>query len=257
MNELAGRTVCITGSPGTQDSLKTALLARGAEVFACSLISIEPPLDTMPLDTALRQLAAYDWMILTSRNAVDAVFQRTVARDGADTIAQPRIAVVGPATAAALEAYGVRASAMPSRFTASEIARTLGDVAGKRVLVPRSDVARSDLPEQLRSAGATVDAVIAYRTTASSDAGPLLELMEARRLSALTFASGSAVRCFADSAAERIDLASFWTASGRPRIVCIGPSTADVARELSVPVDAVAVTHDSDGLVRAVIDSLS
>lgn len=269
MRALEGRRIAVTHAseqrPGRRDDVGTLLCDLGAEIIFCAAIEILPPLEWASFDDALHRLSTYDWIVFTSRNAVEHFSARLadvaglpltsvaqlVARSGA------RIAAIGAATRDALRSYGMRVDAMPNRAMAEAIPAALGDVAGMRILLPRSDIARPELPATLRAGGATVDEVIAYRTVATSNAPDLARQIRNGCVDAITFASGSAVRAFAAAVRPAIDLSDGWSDANRPRIVAIGPVTATSAAELSIPVDAIATEHTARGLAQAVVKCLS
>jgi len=122
---------------------------------------------------------------------------------------------------------------------------------GQHVLLPRADIASASLAEGLRARGATVDDVVAYRTVSApldSPAGrAAVRALELGQLDAVTFASSSAVRAFVKG--------GLW-ARGRhnPLVACIGPVTAQVARDLGLPVEVVAVKYTIPGLVAALVE---
>jgi uroporphyrinogen-III synthase len=123
----------------------------------------------------------------------------------------------------------------------------LGDVQGKHLLLPRSAQGTPELPAMLRGAGATVDELALY----APQKMPLDEAARQQLLSgvdAVTFASGSAVRAFVAALAGDARFATFWHSVA---VACIGPTTADTARAVEIPVDIVATHHDASGLVTA------
>src|SRR6185436_19535135 len=150
-----------------------------------------------------------------------------------------RVAAIGPETAAQLAHRLVRPALVPSEFRAEGVLAALRDedVRGRRFLLPRAAGARAILPESLRARGAVVDEVIAYRaeTPADADVAGLREALEAGTLDALTFTSSSTVRNFVDMLGAT-DVRRLLR-GGRPAVACIGPVTADTARELGLPVD--------------------
>lgn len=256
MRALDGRLIAVTRARQQQDGLGTLLAELGAEVIFCPAIEIVPPLDWAPLDTALQSLPTYDWIVFTSRNAVEQFHSRLAAR-GVDqaTVSPVRVAAVGPATRDALRDRGIRVDTVPETALADAIPDLLGNVQDLRILLPRSDIARPELPAVLRAKGAIVDDVVAYRTI-SSDAAALVDRVRGGGVDAITFASASAVSSFVNAARDVLDDVS-WHSSDRPRTVAIGPLTARAAAELDFPVDAVAAEHDNKGLVRAVVECLS
>jgi uroporphyrinogen-III synthase len=122
------------------------------------------------------------------------------------------------------------------------------------VLLPLADIAPDTLAEELRARGALVERVTAYRTV--PDTGPAGEtvawLLHEQAVDALTFTSGSTVRALLDRLARAgLDVTTLILQGQWPATVCIGPTTAQVAREHGLPVAAVAVEHTLDGLIAA------
>jgi uroporphyrinogen III methyltransferase/synthase len=193
--------------------------------------------------------------VFTSANGVQAFFEQLAAlgKDVRD-LAGARIAAIGPETAAQLERRLVRPALVPSEFRAEGLLAALReeDVRGRRFLLPRAAGARPILPESLRAGGAVVDEVIAYRAVLPSDAdvAALREALEAGRVDALTFTSSSTVRNFV--ALIGAGNVHRLVRGGRPAVACIGPVTADTARELGLPVDIVPDEYTAPALARAV-----
>lgn len=258
MRPLDGRRVAVTRAREQSEKFGALLTALGAEVLFCATIEILPPLDWAPLDAAIQSLPTYDWIVFTSRNAVDH-FHARLALNIVDeaSLGGVRIAAVGTGTRDALRAHGMRVDIIPERAVADAIPEVLGPIDGLRILLPRSDMARLDLPSALRARGASVDDVVTYRTRGAGGAAALVEHVREHGVDAITFASASAVRSFVDAARDMIDIGGWWRDPDRPRIVAIGPVTASAAAELNLPTDRVATDHDVQGLVRAVVDCLS
>ena len=228
---LRRRRVVVT-RPGEQSAPLTESLERlGAIVAVVPLIAIEPV-----ESVALRHAFAggpYDWVVLTSANAVAAIGDRLRAFDRA------RVAAVGPTTAEALRGLGVEPSFVPERYAADAVADGLGELDGARVLLPQADIADPALAERLRARGATVDVVVAYRTVAVEPGAEGVRALE--EADAVLLASGSAAR----------SLAALDTSLERALVVCIGPKTADVARDLGLDVGLVASEATADGMIQA------
>jgi len=252
---LAGRRIVVT-RPGDDPRLRVLLEADGAEVLECPTIRIVEPADYGPLDTALRALRDYAWVVFTSRNGVAAVFRRLAAlRIPRAALGDRRLAVIGPGTAEALREGGLRADVSPAEFRAEALVAALArrDLRGVRVLIPRAAVARDVLPEGLRALGAVADVVPAYRTEAAGPAGSLESAIRtaAERIDAVTFTSPSTVRQFLRLAGPNAR-----HLLERALVVCIGPVTAATARESGLRVGAVAATYTLAGLVGALRDAL-
>ncbi len=194
--ELKGRTILVTRSTQQAGDLADLLKRRGARVIEAPVIAFEDPRDWSAADDALGRPSAYDWIIFTSANAVE----RTLARMlflGRDVRALEKAALVaiGPATARGLEERGLKPALLPASSRAEGLLDLMGSrtLRGKRVLIPRAEVAREILPEQLRERGAVVDVVIVYRTVPLPVAQPIRDLLAEHRVDAVTFTSSSTV----------------------------------------------------------------
>jgi uroporphyrinogen-III synthase len=243
---LAGLRVLVTRAPGQAAALSARLRALGAEPVELPVIAFVAPADPAPLDAAIAQLASYDWIIFTSANGVDAFATRVDALDGdLAPLRRAQLAAIGPATAARLEDYGLRAAFVPERFVAESVLAGLVErgVAGRRVLLPRAETARDVLPEGLRQAGAEVDVVAAYRTV--TPVAPPEQLAELHDLDVVTLTSSSTARNLAALLDGRLELL------GDALVACIGPITAETARELGFRVGLVAEDYSIPGLVEA------
>jgi uroporphyrinogen-III synthase len=206
----------------------------GAEVTIVPLIEIRPA-EGRALEDAIDTMSSYDWIVLTSVNGVAAVAEGLASLRGA------RVAAVGPVTAAAIQEAGVEPTFVAKRAS-DDIAAGLGDISGKRVLLPQADIAEPHLAEELRGRGADVETVVAYRTILVEP--PMWGILPLRIADAVVLASGSACR----------SLAAAGGAGGGAMLVCIGPKTAKVAREVGLKVGLVADETTSDGIIRALVD---
>ena len=248
---LAGRHIAITRAPEQAQTLAHALEALGARVTVLSTIAIHPLDDPSALDAALKTLSEYDWIVLTSANGVRAVADRLIALHRPwETRGRARVAVIGPATAKALEAYGVKADLMPDEYVAESIVESLGNVAGQRILLARADIARKTLAEELRLRGAEVDEVAAYRTESLPLAPAALDnVLRRKPADAITFTSSST----ADGLMRSLRQAGMEPAETLKNItICaIGPITAATLREYGIAPDVVAETYTIPGMVAA------
>jgi uroporphyrinogen III methyltransferase / synthase len=229
---LAGLSVAVTRARAQASALAARLRALGAAVIEAPAIRIEP------LDVELPDPRGYDLLVLTSPNGVDELFRHVA---DARALAGPTIAVIGPGTAAALLAHGVRADVVPSRAVGEGLAEALAGRSFGRALVARAEEARDVVPDALRAAGTEVDVVALYRTVAE----PLSDSARADALAAdwATFTSASSVRSFHAAAG---------TLAG-PRLASIGPVTSAALREVGHEPDLEAADHTPDGLIAALV----
>ena len=242
---LAGRRIVITRVPEQSEDLISRLTKEGAEVILLPTVRFLEAPETAELDRAIRELQQFDWLIFTSANAVRFFFRRCRLLGRQPSVLGSRCAVAGEATRAALQEEGVHGAFMPQQSSAAALATEIsGELAGKQVLLPRSDLAGDELPTALRAAGARVTAVVAYCTAApeSLDAGAL-GLLRRGEADALAFFSPSALHHLArDLGSEAMR-----ALEGRVALAAIGPTTAAAIRDagLRVAVEAPKATADS------------
>ena len=249
---LWGRRVAVT-RPRAQSREMIALLEQaGAEVVECPTIRIEPVADAAPMNQAVGELKRFDWALFTSVNAVDA-FWAAVREQGLDAraLAPCRVAAIGPATARRLAQIGITPDVQPEEFTTAALVEALarsGDLAGRRVLCPRSDVAPRDLVDGLSAAGAQVTEVVAYRTVPDSDgATEARRLLEAGQLHWITFTSSSTVEYLLKAIGPAA------VAKSGALLASIGPATSAALRRAGLAVAVEAGSATAEGLADAII----
>jgi len=242
---LAGRRVLVTRAAHQAGKLSEGLRTRGAEPVEVPVLEIQPPADLAPLDRALRELDTYDWLILTSANTVRAIAWSNLL----DKISGLKVAAVGEATAAAARQGGLPVAVVPETYVAEALVDCLADqVAGKRILLARAEIARDVIPDALRAAGAAVDVVDAYRNGLPSAAPELLRAALEKGIDAATFTSSSSVTHLADAARA----AGIAFPFAGVRAVSIGPITSQTLRELGWEPAAEATASDIPGLIDTV-----
>nr|WP_276510152.1 uroporphyrinogen-III synthase [Longimicrobium terrae] len=223
------------------------MTALGAEVVQFPTIRVVPPADPAPLRDAVGEIESFGWIVFTSANAVER-FWDALAASGRDAraLSGVRICAVGPGTAAALNARGIRADVVPSESLGTAAAEALlaeGPVDGVRILLPRAEAAGAELPARLRDAGAEVVDVAVYATAPdATGADEVRALLAGGQVDAVAFTAGSTVRNFVQAAGAEL---------GGARVASIGPVTSAAARELGLTVDIEAGEHTIDGLVAA------
>jgi len=241
-------------------ALSSALRDLGCEVLEIPFIEIRRPRSFRPLDQALRNIKTYDWLILTSVNGVEALFERMARkRIAISTLEHLRIAAIGPATKAAIEKHHLPVSVTPREYVAESVVTALRNrVQGKRVLLVRAKVARDVIPRELRKVAAAVDVVEAYETVAPKTSAAKLQSLlanEKRRPHAITFTSSSTVKNFVSLVSLRGARAAL---KKRPldhgvHSASIGPVTSATLREFGLPVDIEAAEYTVPGLVAAIL----
>ena len=254
---LLGKTVVVTRARAQASDLVDQLSSMGAECLECPTIKIVPPEDWSPLDRAIDDLQAYDWLVFTSVNGVSFFFERLYEK-GRDVRALKdlRTAAIGPATAKRLRDFGLNSDIVPETYRAESIIEAFAEepLDGKRILLPRAKEARPILPVELRKMGALVDEIAVYRTEQDrQNVDVLISRLEEGSIDVITFTSSSTVRNFkALLPGER-----FEELIKDVTIASIGPITADTARELGFKVDISAEEYTIPGLCEAILKHLS
>jgi uroporphyrinogen III methyltransferase/synthase len=250
---LFGMRILVTRSRNQASDLVSLLEKKGAQPIEFPTIKIEPPQSFEQLDAAINGLNKYQWAVFTSANGVDFFFDRLQAL-GKDLreLKGIKMAAIGPATAKRLAGLQLLIDYVPDEYRAEAVIdgfKKVG-VAGLNILIPRAEVAREILPEQLREMGATVDVATAYRTVSDdSKVDEIKGMLTGKEIDIVTFTSSSTAKNFVNLLAE-LDLPKLLE---NVRIACIGPITANTVRKLGLQVDIEAKEYTIPGLVEAII----
>src|SRR5213593_1629857 len=255
---LFGTTVLVTRPREQAGEFADLLAGYGARVLTMPTIAIVPPADWRPLDRAIGDLARYDWVIFTSVNGVRFFFERlrALGRD-ARALARARFAAIGPRTAEALAGQGFKADVVPDEYQAEGVLEAFKkeDVKGVRILIPRAEVARDLLWEELRARGADVTVAVAYRTVRpEADGKALKEQLRRREVGVVTFTSSSSVRNYVELFADQAE-ASVLTANAV--VACIGPITAETAESCGLKVGIRSKENTIPALAEAIVSHVA
>ncbi len=262
---LAGLRVLVGRARHQANALSSGLRVLGAEVLEIPFIEIRKPRSLKPLDRALRNLSDYDWLILTSVNGVEALWERLrKLRLNRKHMAHLKVAAIGPATKRAIEEHGLKVSVVPKEYVAESVVASLRrKVKGKRVLLARAKVARDVIPRELSRLGARVDVVEAYETVVPRSSRKRVRDVlshEKKRPDWITFTSSSTAKNF-------VTLLRKGRGRGRPRhtiwslanqldgvrLASIGPVTSSTLRDLGLRVDVEARDYTIPGIIEAIV----
>jgi len=256
---LRGMRILVGRARHQAGALSAELRQLGATVIEIPFIEIRKPRSFQPLDAALKNLSTYHWLILTSVNGVEAMWERMEKRNLPNSALEHlHVAAIGPATRKAIERRGGKVGVVPKEYVAESVVRSLKrKVKGKRVLLVRAKVARDVIPQELRRFGAHVDVVEAYETVVPQSSRRRLQaaLKQAgKRPHVVTFTSSSTVRNFVEllGMGKRERVASL----AGIRMASIGPVTSATLREIGLPVDIAAGEFTIPGLVAAIAQSV-
>jgi uroporphyrinogen III methyltransferase/synthase len=255
---LFGKRILVTRPREQAAEFADLLEGLGAQAIEAPMIRILPPDDYGPLDEACRSIGRFDWIVFTSGNAVDAFMARLLAaaRD-LRALGGVKLCAVGPATTERLAKHGLRVDLVPQEYRAETLAQALaesGTVRGLKIFVPRADIGREVVAEELRKHGAEVTEAVAYRTVvaeAEREGEPdIYRMLLERRIDVVTFTSASAVKSFVkvlgpEPAADLL----------RTTIVAsIGPVTAEAAAQYNIRTTIMPAQYTIPALVDAIVE---
>ena len=248
--------VLITRPRAQAESFGEALKAAGFEPVYFPVIEIRPLENNVELDNAIKNLAKYDWVVFTSVNAVNVVFDVVARRalfptkqSPARSDIAPKVAAIGPKTADALRKHDIEPDFIPEEYVGEAILAGLGDLKNKWILLPRAEIARKELPEAISKAGGIVHEIVVYRTLPAAVDMEGLEALKSG-VDVVTFTSASTVENFvAMMRRHKLDPLNL---PGNPLFACIGPITEQVARGAGFQNVVVAEEYTTDGLIRAI-----
>jgi len=255
---LFGRKILVTRAREQASVLREKLEELGAMVYEYPVLEIVPQwpwLGWEEISAKLHQ-ARYRFVVFSSANGVRSFFEG-VWRLGYDSrvLAGASLVAIGPKTGEELARYGLRVDFVPQEYRAEGLAslleKELGGQKGE-VLLVRSNIGRDFLAEHLRAGGHGVDELVVYRTEENTaGAKELQRLLAEDQVDIITFTSSSTVRNLLKLIEGRKDLLT------GVKIACIGPVTAETAREAGLPVDVVAEEYTIDGLIRALVKEVA
>lgn len=253
---LFGKTIVVTRSREQASEFADQLYEYGAHVIEFPTIEIAKPDTIQPLDNAIQNIQSYNWIVFTSINGVDSFFQRLfeLGRDTRD-LKGIKLCAIGPATEDGIKKYYLHVNCRPPRFVAESVVEELKKVTaikGESFLLPRADIARSFLPEELQKLGGRVTDLVAYKTVmAQPKEINLLEKIKNGEVHVITFTSSSTVRNFVQIIGEK-NIASL---NGHAQYASIGPITTQTAEELGFHIAIKAKEYTIPGLVNAILES--
>ena len=256
---LSAHTILVTRSVEQSTTFSNLLIEQGAKIVEMPTLEILPPSDWGELDRAIAEIQTYDWLILTSANAVDYFFNRFIAQ-GQDLrkLANCKIAVVGKKTAKFLKSRGFIPDFTPPEFVAdSFIDHFPTSVSGLNLLFPRVESGgRELLVKSFTDAGATVSEVAAYQSGCPTTADPnAIAALKSGKITIVTFASSKTVQHFHQLV--QLAIGPDWTTILKNVcIASIGPQTSKTCQELFGRVDVEATEYTLEGLVEGIVRSV-
>jgi uroporphyrinogen-III synthase len=250
-SSLQGRRILVTRALGQASALAALLAERGAEPVLIPAIELAPPRSWCALDAALASIRSFDWLLFTSANAVHAYATR--ARTLGLSPQARRVAVIGPATARAVQETGVASEIdlMPPKYVAEAFVEALTPhAAGASILLVRAAHARDVLPDALTAAGAQLTVAEAYQNVVPPASVEALHrlLAPGATLDAVTFTSAST----AGNLHALLEQATL-VLPASTALASIGPITSQAMRDLGW----IPTVEASESTIPALVEALA
>lgn len=287
---LQGVKVLVTRAEEQADRFADLLQELGATTLERAFLAVSPASDYSELDKAISQLNQYQWIIFASQNAVKFTLQRLKALGlPAQALSQCQLASIGPATSNCLAEVGLSVAFQPTAYVAETLVAEFQqqiNLAGQRLLWPKTNIGRLLIADGLRAAGAQVDTAIAYESGLPSNkeqlARELVTLLRDQAIDIITLASGQTARNLGQllDLGLELELEAKLELGVKPelgpdhkeklallkegkeellgsvKIAAIGPITASAAEQSLGRVDVVAAEHTLKGLTDSLLASL-
>ncbi len=245
---LFGKTVLVTRPEHQSSDLAAKLHELGAIALCQPAIHIGPPASWEPVDQVIAGLSSFDWLVFSSANGVKYFLDRLL-ETGRDLrqLGGSQLAAIGPATAAVLQQYHLRADLQPADYRAESLAEQLAPLSvGKRVLLLRASRGREVLAESLSNSGVDVSQVVVYQSEDVKEAtAQILENLRSGRIDWITVTSSAIARSLVRIFGEDLRKA---------RLAAISPLTAGVLNDAGYPADVVADKYTTEGLLATIVE---
>jgi uroporphyrinogen III methyltransferase/synthase len=254
---LFGKRIVVTRAREQASEFLAVLGELGAQCLEFPTIEVVPPASWEGLDRGIREVEGYQWLVFTSVNGVKYFFHRleTLGGDVRD-LKGVKIAAIGPKTAEAVAARGIRTDLIPEEYRAEAVVEAFKkeNIQGRRILLPRAREAREVLPQELEKLGAVVDVVEAYRTIKpEGDKEEIRGMLQRGDIHMVTFTSSSTVNNFLDM--FQGEPVMEWM--DKVAVACIGPVTAKRAEDKGLKVTLIAKEYTIPSLTQAIIEYFS
>lgn len=252
---LFGKRIVVTRARAQASGFLKGLDQLGAECVEFPTIEVIPPESWEALDTAIKALETYHWLLFTSVNGASCFLKRldSLGKDVRD-LKGLKIGAIGPKTAEVWHGMGIKPDLVPDEYRAEAVVECFKKygIKGKRILLPRATLAREVLPQKLKKMGAEVDVAPAYRTIApDQDTGQVKDMLQKGTIDMVTFTSSSTVINFVEM--FKADSQELLTWMSQVAVACIGPITAGTAQEKGLTVNVVPLEYTIEAFIDSII----
>jgi uroporphyrinogen-III synthase len=244
---LHGKNILVTRPQEQAFEFASMLINEGANIYLLPTIKIIAANDFTHIDSSLSNIGNYVWIIFSSVNGAKFFLERLKFLNiDIATLQGCKIAAIGPSTAKLLESSGLNIDFIPKHHTSTALAKEMDNIAGVSVLAPVTDISTNSLREILEAKGARLDEIVYYYTRKNEVALEYIKKTFKSDIHIVTFTSSSAVTSLIDLTEPlHIDLNEYC-------IACIGPGTAETAKEHGLDVSIIGNPYTLDGLLNEI-----
>ncbi len=244
---LSGKRIVVTRAEEQSGAISAGLEKLGANVIGLPTIKIEQAILSPDALKKVSAFSKYDVVVFTSVNAVQHIGSHVSLRK--DAGGKPFVVAIGKKTAEMLNVYGVNPDLMPEKYTSSDLLKSLGDLdwKGKRILIPKGNLAGSEIAALIRAQGGDVDEIVVYNTLPNTSLEhELKSRISSGEFDGVVFFSPSQIKNF---------LAVFGASVLKSKeIAVIGPTTKKAAEEAGLKVDVVPANSTIEGLIASMVE---
>lgn len=160
---LSNRTIVITRSAEQSESSTNIFNDSGANVILFPTIKITNPESFDLFDEAVKTFNEFDYLIFTSANAVYNFSKRINELKISLSYNKIKVVVTGSKTGEICKEKNIKVDFIPDEYSAEAIVENLKEkIKNKKMFIPCSAIARKELSEGLKAAGAIVTKVPVY-----------------------------------------------------------------------------------------------
>lgn len=252
---MISRKYIIVTRPLTQhDQLQKQLEELGFQVLSFPSITIHKNILTIEIKKILQNLSSFDWIVFTSGNGAQFFIQALKEEKIDISILQTKkIAAVGSKTAERLKEAGLSVHFIPTAYTTHDLGKELPNIDGKKILLPRTNIATHTLTELLKAKGGIVTNIAIYKTElAEVSSRTFEELLKNQEIQCMFFTSPSTVEGFFKNIQDIKTKEEIYNIP----VVSIGPVTADTLKKYGFNNISTADTFTIAGMIRKLKENI-
>lgn len=196
---LENKNILIASPKESFYKLKSPLEEAGARAHHAEVTKITHLKNNPRFDRAIKNIAQYNWLIFTSRNAVRAFIKKiTALKLDLRLLGNLKIAAIGPGTKDELKNYMITADLIPKNFSSQGLIESFArmPLKNKKILLLRGDKATGKLPLALKAKGARTLDIRTYKLTHNRIPAGRIKKVLNQKIDMIVFTSSENTRSF-------------------------------------------------------------